>query len=100
MMEFIRVWKDFDIDELSRHLLIVGSASGDCSNCRELGLDYNSIKTCTSCNTEFKYIASRTREIAKIKKKRPDLVFVEFEDYKRAIGKKNAKGLFIDEIQE
>lgn len=94
MSEFIRVWKKVNIEEISEHLLIVGALSGDCSKCRELGINYSLSKTCPKCGTDFRYIASRNREIKKIKEKRPDLIFIDFEDYKNMTGLKRAKNLF------
>ncbi|MFC1621154.1 hypothetical protein ACFL2G_02505 [Candidatus Omnitrophota bacterium] len=93
MGEFIRVWKEFDIRDVSEHLLVVGDLTGDCSKCRELGIDYSKASSCPKCNTQFKYIASRTRETKRIKHKRSDLIFIDFEDYKRASGKLRARDL-------
>jgi hypothetical protein len=93
MADFIRVWKEFDINDVSEHLLIVGDAAGDCAKCRELGIDYSSAKLCPKCSTVFKYIASRTREVKKIISKRPDLIFIDFEDYKKVSGKIKARDL-------
>jgi hypothetical protein len=94
MPDLIRVWKEMDISDIGNHLLIAGETAGDCSNCRELGIDYSSAKTCPKCKNEFKYIATRFHEIRKIKQKRPDLIFIDFEDYKKATGKIKAKNLF------
>jgi len=94
MHEFIRVWKKLDITDVSQHLLVVGASSGDCSSCRELGIAYASAKTCPACGTDFKYIASRNREVKKIKEKRPDLIFVDFEDYRKKTSFTKAKFLF------
>lgn len=94
MSELIRVWKELDIGDVSKHLLIVGASTGDCSNCRELGINYSIAKTCPKCGTEFRYIASRIKEIKKIKDKRADLIFIEFEDYKKITGFIKAKNLF------
>ncbi len=94
MSDLIRVWKEIDISDIEKHLLIVGDVAGDCSSCRELGINYLSAKSCPKCGNEFKYIATRSHEIRKIKQKRPDLVFVDLEDYKRAMGKIKAKNLF------
>ena len=94
MTEFVRVWKGFDIQDISGHLLVVGDVVGDCSKCRALGIDYSNAKSCPECKTEFKYIASRTREIRKIINKRPDLTFIDLEDYKKALGKIKAQNLF------
>jgi len=93
MSDFIRVWKEFDINDISEHLLIVGDAAGDCSKCRTLGIDYSNAKTCPKCATVFKYVASRTKEIKKIINKRPDLIFIDFDDYKKVSGKIKARGL-------
>jgi len=94
MIELLRVWKEFDIDEVSKHLLIVGESAGDCSNCRELGINYLAAKSCPKCGNDFKYVASRTHETRKIKNKRPDLIFIDLEDYKKVTGKIKAKDLF------
>lgn len=94
MSELIRVWKELEMDDISGHLLIVGESTGDCSNCRELGINYSTATACPKCGSDFKYIASRTHETRKIKNRRPDLIFIEIEDYKRATGKIKAKNLF------
>jgi hypothetical protein len=95
MNELIRVWKEFDIADVSKHLLIVGLLTADCSNCRELGIDYSTAKSCPKCGVDFKYIASRSKEIKKIKNRRPDLIFIDFEDYKKTIGEIKAKNFFL-----
>ena len=94
MSEFIRVWKNVSVEDVTEHLLIVGIATGDCSRCRQLGIDYVLSKTCPKCGTDFRYIASRSGEIKKIKEKRPDLIFIDFGDYKNVTGRKKAKDLF------
>lgn len=94
MNELLRAWKEFNIDDISRHLLIVGALTADCSHCRELGINYSIATSCPKCGTEFKYIASRNKETRKIHEKRPDLIFIEFEDYKRVTGFIKAKNLF------
>ncbi len=94
MNELIRVWKEVDIKDIESHLLIVGLTSADCSNCRELGINYSTATSCQKCGTDFKYIASRGKEIRKIKEKRPDLIFIDLEDYKKVTGFIKAKGFF------
>jgi len=94
MGDFIRVWKDIDIKDISDHLLVVGDVAGDCSKCRTLGIDYVKSAMCPKCGTGFKYIASRSREVGKIIKRRPDLIFIDFEDYKKITGKIRARDLF------
>ena len=94
MNELIRVWKEFDIKDVSGHLLIVGLSSADCSSCRELGINYSTATSCPKCGADFKYIASRSKEIRKIKDKRPDLIFIDFEDYKKGTGFVKANDFF------
>ena len=94
MNELIRVWKEFDVKDISGHLLIVGLLSADCSNCRELGIKYSNAVSCPKCGVDFKYIATRSKEIRKIKEKRPDLIFIDLEDYKKATGFVKANNFF------
>lgn len=83
-----------DTQDIFEHLLVVGSVTGDCSKCRELGIDCSVAKSCPQCGTEFKYIASRTGEIKKIINKRPDLIFIDLNDYTKIRSKIQAKNLF------
>lgn len=69
----------------------MGVSSGDCAKCREPGIDYSRVKTCLKCGTDFKYVATRTGEARKINNKRLDLIFIELEDYKKALGKTMAR---------
>lgn len=94
MSEFIRVWKEVDIKDISSHLLIVGHIKGECSNCRALGMDYLKVTSCPECKTVFKYVASRTKEVKRIKERRSDLIFIDFEDYKKLQAKIKARNLF------
>jgi len=84
---YIRVWKELELFDMQKHLLIVGDLMGDCSNCKEVGLDISAVKTCPKCNTEFKYIASRAQGSSqgkRLKTRRPDLIAIEFADFKEA----------------
>ena len=98
--ELIRIWSEKDIEEIEKHLLIVGALHGDCGQCRALGLDFTTVKTCPQCNTEFKYVASRTaggsgdhrfHEVKRIFSKRKDLIFIDYDDFKRISGRTKAK---------
>lgn len=95
----IRIWEDLDLDLISKHLLIVGDLTGDCANCRELGIDYQSLKTCPKCKTDFKYMSLRRNNsdgglIKRFKDKRPDLIFIDYNDFKSAVDKLKAKDFF------
>ena len=51
---------------------------------------------CPKCETEFKYIAFRNvrnhlPKLQKINETKPDIQFVDFEDYKRIIGELKAR---------
>ncbi len=94
MESFIRVWQPADIQEIERHLLIAGDTVGDCGQCRCLGIDYGE-KLCPECKTPFKYLTSRRAEshpheafriVRRLKEKRPDLIFIDYGDYKRLSG--------------
>lgn len=99
----IRVWQSCNVAGITEHLLIVGDVSADCANCRELGIDYVAAKTCPKCGTEFKFIASRNTgrldrnrggTVKRIIDRRPDLTFIDYEDYKEITGKQNARDFF------
>lgn len=102
---FIRVWEEKDIKEIEPYLLIVGEIMGDCAKCKEVGLDYGTVKECPKCKTAFRYITSREATsskagrftlIRRIHSKRPDLIFIDYDDYKAASGQSRAKSIFID----
>ena len=103
MEEFLRTWRVFNLDEVQKHLLILGDVSGDCASCRELGIHYKEVKECPRCKTTFKYVTSRRLEthpgerfqiVGRLKEKRPDLLFIDYEDYKKTIGRKKAREFF------
>ena len=103
MNYLIRIWQACDIAEITKHLLIVGDVTADCANCRELGVAYASVKYCPKCATDFHFIASRNTgklnaaragTVKRIKDRRPDLTFIDYEDYKEITGKQNAREFF------
>lgn len=100
---YIRIWQSCVIEEITRHLLIVGDVTADCQNCRELGIDYAQTRDCPKCGTTFRFIASRNTgkmdvsrggTVKRIKDRRPDLTFIDYEDYKEITGKQNARDFF------
>ena len=101
--ELLRTWQYYDIEEVVKHLLILGDVSGDCGACRELGIAYLEARECPKCKTNFKYVTSRRLEthpgerfqiVGRLKEKRPELAFIDYEDYKRTIGRKKARDFF------
>ena len=78
---YLRIWQACDVQEITKHLLIVGDITADCQACRELGIDYAAAKTCPKCGTMFRFIASRNTgrldrdrggTVKRIKERRPD----------------------------
>ena len=101
--EFLRTWHEYDIEEVQKHLLILGDLTGDCASCRELGIHYQEAKECPRCRTSFKYVTSRRLEthpgerfqiVSRTRDRRPDLAFIDYEDYKRTLGRKKARDFF------
>ncbi len=100
-MNYIRVWKDLDIDEIKKHLLLIDDLYGTCANCKQLGLKFTNDKICPSCKTEFKYLATSSTRLEDVKKilnriksENLDLILIEKVDYTSASAKDLAKDLF------
>ena len=101
--EWLRTWQQFDLEEVEKHLLILGDLTGDCGSCRELGISYQQAKACPRCKTTFKYVTSRRLEthpgerfriVARLRELQPELIFIDYEDYKRTLGRKKARDFF------
>src|SRR3989338_7538545 len=103
MSFYIRVWQACQVEEITKHLLVVGDVTADCANCRELGIDYGQARQCPKCGTTFRFIASRLTgrldrnrgvNISRIKERRGDLTFIDYDDYKEITGKQQARDFF------
>ena len=103
MSFYIRIWQACDVQEMTKHLLIVGDVTADCAACRELGIDYSATKICPKCATTFHFITSRNTgrldhnrggTVKRIKERRPDLTFIDYEDYRDITGKQQAREFF------
>ena len=103
MSFYIRIWQACDIQEITKHLLIVGDITADCAACRELGINYHQAKSCPKCGTIFRFITSRNAgkldrdrggTVKRIKDRRPDLTFIDYDDYKEISGKQSAREFF------
>ena len=103
MSFYIRIWQSCDVGEIAKHLMIVGDVTADCANCRELGIDYVSSRQCPKCGTDFKFIAARSTgkldrnrgsAVKRIKDRRPDMTFIDYEDYREITGKQRARDFF------
>ena len=102
-MTILRVWQTVDLDGVTKHLLIVGELTADCASCRELGINYQELKSCPQCKTDFRFITSRSATgglrssagaVKRIKDRRPDLTFIDYDDYKSITGKQSARDFF------
>ena len=100
-MESLRIWQSVDIRDIEAHLLIAGDTVGDCAQCRCLGISYDQT-SCPQCKTSFKYVTSRRIEnhpaesfriVQRLKEKRPDLIFIDYSDYKQLSGKMKGRDL-------
>ena len=103
MSFYIRVWQPCDIEGIKQHLLVVGELTADCAACRELGIHYQQTKDCPKCGTHFMFITARGAGVAsldrggtvkRIKERRPDLTFIDYDDYKQITGKQSARDFF------
>jgi hypothetical protein len=99
---YIRVWQKANIESIKEHLLIVGELTGDCAQCREIGLKVAEVKQCPKCGTTFNFMAARsagtTRSmgllVKRMKERRPDLTFIDYGDFHAITGKKSARDFF------
>ena len=105
MQSWIRIWTHKNLDEITKHLLIVGDVKGDCASCREIGLDYKTIRQCPNCQTTFQFITSRRFEsnpgerfsiVKRLSQSRSDLVWIDYDDYRLLTGRQRARDFFKD----
>ena len=99
-MDYIRIWTEMDISEIENHIIMVEDKFGHCPGCKKIGIELKDVKKCPECEREFKYMSSKEARggkydiIDRIKKKLPDLTFVDYDDYIRLTSKNKAKSLF------
>ena len=100
-MEYLRIWNEVEIDEITNHLIMADDLNGFCPECKKLGIELNQeLKNCPSCSREIKYVTSKDSKngkveiVTRIRKKLPHLIFVDYNDYERITGKKNAENIF------
>jgi hypothetical protein len=105
MKAWLRTWFEKDISEVEKQLLIIGDAFADCGQCKELGLDYKTVKECPHCHTHFSYVTSRRfnthpGERFQIVKRlgliRNDLAWIDYDDFKTLTGRQKAREFFSD----
>ena len=96
--KLIRIWKELNIDDIKEHLFVLGELSGSCNKCSEVGIG-DTLTMCPKCKAEFRYIAFRSPEtnmpkMTRIREARPDLIFVDYQDFKKITGSIKAKEFF------
>lgn len=94
MKGFLRVWKELDLRDIEKHLIVVGELSSECFSCHKVGLDLK-VKSCPNCGVNFKYMGFRRKVqmgfLYKVREEWPEIVFIDFEDFKKALGKRDAR---------
>jgi len=96
---FVRVWKELDIDDIRGHLLVFGLKNGICENCNEI-INDAALKACPNCSNEFRYVAFRPEVVSdqtfflKLKDKFSHFIALELNDYKKLIAKTKASDIF------
>lgn len=99
-MDYMRVWKELSVEDVQNHIIMVEDKFGHCPGCKQIGIELKELKKCPGCGREFKYVTSKdarggkTDIVARTRKKLPDLIFVDYDDYERVTGKKKAESLF------
>ena len=94
---FIRAWNEFDLIDIEKNLIVVGELSSECYSCHEIGIKTGS-RACPSCGAYFKYMGFRRKlqpsYLKKVKEESPSTIMIDFEDFKKCVGKRDAQKLF------
>ncbi len=99
-MDHIRVWTELSVEDVQQHIIMVEDRFGHCPGCKKIGIELKGLSKCPGCGREFKYVTSKdakggkTDIVIRTRRKLPDLVFVDYDDYERVTGKKKAESLF------
>ncbi|MCP4651997.1 MAG: hypothetical protein GY858_01255 [Candidatus Omnitrophica bacterium] len=96
MKGLIRVWKELDLADVEKYLFVVGELSAECFACHKVGINKRD-PVCPGCGTHFKYIGFRRKidvnYLNKMKGEFGHLIFIDFDDFKKIIGKRDARKL-------
>jgi len=96
MSGILRVWKELDLKDVEDHLIVVGDLCAECFSCHQIDLDKKAVQ-CPHCGAQFKYMGFRRRidigYMRKIKQELSHLVFIDFDDFKKNMGKSDARKL-------
>lgn len=93
---FVRVWKELDVEEVAKKLIVVGELSAECFVCHNIGLDVDT-RICPYCQAGFRYMAFRRKVdgayIARKQEAFPDMTFIDFDDFKHLREQNDARKL-------
>lgn len=99
--KYIRVYKEFEPDEVKKQLLMIDDLYGTCANCGQLGLTFVKDKTCPGCKTTFAYLITKLKNpgdvskiLARIKSEGLSLMLLEKDDYDRSAARDALGDLF------
>lgn len=96
MKSLLRTWKEFDLKEVEKHLIVMGELSAECFSCHKVGIEAKTAQ-CPQCGAHFKYMGFRRKlnmnYLHKLKEELPYMTFIDFDDFKRATGKSAARNL-------
>ena len=96
MKGFVRVWKELDLLDVEKHLIVVGDLASECFSCHKIDLTAKTA-VCPACGAAFKYMGFRRHltmgYLKQVREELPHLVFIDFEDFKKAVGKHDARKL-------
>jgi len=99
-MDYLRVWSEIDINDIKEHIIMVDDRYAHCPGCKKIGIELKDLTKCPSCEREIKYVTSKDAKggkheiVMRTRKKLPDLIFVDYDDYLRVTGKNTAESLF------
>ena len=93
--KFLRVYKEIDVKTIKPNLLVYGDVSGVCENCHKVDIKLD-LTHCPGCQTEFKFIAFRNimvhfPKVQKLFSERPQVMIIDFDDYRRNLGAMKAQ---------
>ena len=96
--KYIRIFQQHDVKEMKPHMIVYGDLGGFCGNCDSIKVKLEHAK-CPECETDFRYIAFRNPKVHmpklyKLAQDRPQMTFVDFEDYTRVLGASKAEDFF------
>ena len=74
-----------------------GMLTGMCANCKDMDVKLDHLK-CPACGNEFKYIAFQNvkdhmPKMLRIACDRPNIIFIDYDDFKKLEGEEKAKGI-------